>query len=262
MRAMVRDLAKTPHGVDVVQGDFERPGTLEVALDGVERAFLLTPNVERQEVLEGNFIDAAKRAGLQQLVKMSAIGPGPDSPVELLRAHGRMEERLAASGLTHTVLRPHSFMQNMLGSAGSIAGEGVFYGCRGEGRIGLVDVRDIAAVAARALTDDGHEGKTYVITGPESLSCADLAARLSVTAGREVRYIDVPADGLRQGLLGAGLPPLLANGIVELDLWFAEGGGDIVTSTVQDVTGKPARSFDEFARDHASVFKGGVESTD
>jgi len=259
VRALARDPGRTsfPAEVEVVEGDLGDPPSLAPALEGIERAFLLTPFVPRQDLLQENFVAAAGVLGGIHVVKMGAIGAAADSPLALGREHARGEELLKASGLPFTILNPHSFMQNLLGSAASIAGEGVIYGCLGEGRIAPVDTRDVAAVAAAILTGGGHEGKTYLVTGPEALTQHEVAARVGSAIGRDVRYVDVSPGEFKQAVLQWGLPEVLADDLVALyaDV-FAKGGAEDVTTVVADVTGRPARSVEAFARDHAAVLRG------
>lgn len=260
VRALVRnperwEAIKAP-GVEIAVGDLGKPDTLDDALRGVEKVFLLVPLEPGMLELQDNLVEVAKRAGVGHIVRMSAFGADAGSTVSIRRLHGRSDERLERSGVPSTVLRPHFFMQNFLGYAPSIAGAGSFYAPMGEGRIGLIDVRDIAAVAVRALTEPGHEGKTYVLTGPESLSFGEIAEKLSVATGKEVTYVDVPSAAARQGMVDAGLPEWLADVLVELYAVFAAGEGDAVTTVVADVAKKEPRTFDSFAADFAHLFKG------
>jgi uncharacterized protein YbjT (DUF2867 family) len=257
-RALVRDPDKSAPlqaaGVEVVQGDLGEPDTLDAALQGVDRAFLVTPAGPDQVELETSFIDAAKRAGGVGVVKLSLIDASADSPVAITRAHHEIEGVLKQSGLPWTILQPHYFMQNLLHSAQPIMAVGRFYGCLGDGRVGTVDVRDVAAVAAACLTEPGHDGKTYVLTGPESITAARMGEELAGVLGKEVRYVDLPAEKYRSNLLQFGVPESLASDLCTLYGSFAAGHGDVVTTSVQDVTGKPPRAFGEFARDYASSF--------
>ncbi len=259
VRALVRDPAKAqelPAGVEAAQGDLLDPASLERALDGVDHAFLLTPFVPDQRTPQASLIEAAARRGGIHVVKMGAVGTALDSRFAAGRQFAETDELLEGSGLDWTLLHPHAFMQNLLASAGTVKSEGVIYGCSGDGRLGTVDVRDIAAVAAACLTEPGHTGRTYVLTGPEALSYAEMAAKLGAAIGREVRYVDVPPAEYKASLLGFGLPEPLAEDIrVLYGELFREGEGDVVTTAVQDVTGRPPRSFDEFARDHADAFR-------
>ena len=262
VRALVRDPARgealAGPGVEIVPGDLLDPASLDSALDGVDKLFLLTAFTPDQETPAANAIAAAQRAGGVHVVRMSVVGASEDSSFATGRGCARTERQLSQSGLDWTVLQPHAFMQNVLGNAGTIATEGALYGTTGEGRIGTVDTRDIASVARTVLTEPGHTGKTYVLTGPESLTHADMAATLAAVLGKEVRYVDVTPDQYEQTLLGYGLPEPLAEDIrVLYGEIFRSGGGDFVTTHVRDVTGRAPRSFEEFVRDHATVFAGG-----
>jgi uncharacterized protein YbjT (DUF2867 family) len=190
-------------GIEISEGDFGKPDTLEAALEGVDQLFLLMGSAENQVELENDAIEAAGRVGVHHVVKLSIHGAEIGSPVPFRDWHGRIEEKLERSGLSYTHLRPTFFMQN---AAYMLAPEGVFYMPAGDGRIGWVDVRDVAAVAVRALTEDGHEGKAYDMTGLEALSFAEAAERISAATGREIRHVDVPPEAARQGMLSSGMP--------------------------------------------------------
>lgn len=183
------------------------------------------------------------------------MGVTPDSPVAFLQWHAATEEHLAQSGLPFTILHPNYFMQNIFAFAPTIEKDGAFYATVKHGRAGMVDVRDIAAVAVGTLTGSGHEGKTYEITGPETLSFADAAARLSAALGKPVRYVDVPRPALISALLGAGMPDWLANNLADLYDWMSGDGAGIVTDVVEKVGRKQPISLDQFARDFRSAFE-------
>jgi uncharacterized protein YbjT (DUF2867 family) len=141
-------------------------------------------------------------------------------------------------------------------SAQQVADQGILYGMTGEGRVAFIDTRDIAAVAAELLTNPGHQGTSYTLTGPEALSAAEVAERLSAATGRQVRYVDVGADGFRQALAGAGMPGWLVDGVVEGNTMLAAGHGATVTDEVARLTGRPPRTFAQFAADHQGAFGG------
>jgi uncharacterized protein YbjT (DUF2867 family) len=188
------------------------------------------------------------------VVKFSALGAGgADSAI--LRQHGETDQLLADSGLPFTILRPNSFHQNLLWSAGTIRDHGAFYLPMRDGRLSLVDVRDIAAVAAVVLTAEGHRGKTYEITGPKSLSYHDVAAILSRVLAKSVRYVDVPPAAARDSMLKAGMPAWNADALIELYGVFATGEYGSTTDVVQMLTGRPPISFEQFARDTADRFR-------
>ena len=259
-RALVRDPGKADFirdaGFEVVRGDFDRPETLDAALEGVERALLLSAPDPRTVEQQSNFIEAAKRAGTRHVVKFSAIGADASARGGFIKWHGEVEGRLKASGLAYTMLQPNTFMQNLLGSARQIADQGVIYQAVGDARASFVDTRDVAAVAARVLSEDGHEGKSYVITGPEALSYRDVAAKLSDATGKRVEYVPVSPEDFRAGALAQGLPEWLVDALGLLNEMFASGASGAVTDTVREVCGKEPRTFGQFARDFAPAFKG------
>ena len=243
-------------GLETALGDYEQPDTLDVAMKGCDQLFLLSPPTPRQPQQEQHVIDAARRAGLDHVVKQSVPWAGPDAPVVFCRWHGQVEQHLAQSGLAYTLLRPSSFMQNFLMSAQQVADQGVLYGMFGEGRVAFIDARDIAAVAAELLTNPGHQGASYTLTGPEALSAAEVAERLAAATGHQVRSVDLGPDGYRQALAGAGMPGWLVDGVVESNTMLAAGHGATVTNEVARLTGRPPRTFAQFAADHQAAFDG------
>lgn len=241
-------------GVEVAIGDFDDPASLDAALQGVEKAYLCSPASPQQVEQQGNFVEAAKRADVQHLVKVSALGAADDSPFSLGRWHAVTERQIEESGMPFTILRPHSFMQNLLASMPTIVDEGVIYAPMGDGRIPMIDARDIAAVAAAVLTEPGHEGETYLLTGPEALSYKEVADKLSDAIGREVMYVDIPPDVARAGIISNGLPEWLADDLIGLYDMFSANEAAEVDPAVEQITGRPGRTIDEFARDYAGFF--------
>lgn len=260
VRVMVRSPAKASafeqHGFEIVQGDFDNRESLDAALAGVERALMLPPPDPQMVERQSNFIKAARRAGTSHVVKLSAIGADASAAGGFSRWHGESEEELKASGLRWTMLRPNFFMQNLLGSAQTISGQGVFYQPVGDAVASFVDARDIAAVAAGVLLEEGHEGKTYTITGPEALSFHEVADKLSEATGKKVTYVNLSPEDFRKGLLGAGLPEWLADALGMLNAMLAAGKAAAVTRVVEEVAKKEPITFDRFARDYAQAFRG------
>lgn len=259
VRAMVRDIAKTQSlagpGVEIVAGDFDAPETLEAALQGVEKAFLLPPIDQRSVQLQQNFIDAAKRAGTKLIVKFSVDGASLDAPVRFGRWHAEGDQYLAESGIPHTLLQPNMFYQNMLGAASQIVSQGTITVPADNGHVSMVDVRDIAAVAVKALTEDGHVGKTYVITGPTAISYGDIAETLTTALGKQVTYINVSPEQFKSGMLSFGAPEWIADAMNELFAVYRAGYGGGVTDTIAAVTKKPPITFEQFTKDHLSAFQ-------
>ncbi|MBC3788675.1 SDR family oxidoreductase [Spirosoma utsteinense] len=258
-RAMVRSaqdaetLSARP-GVDAIIGDFDDPASLERALSGVKRAFLLTPSSERAEAQQLAFVDAARRAGVQHMVKLSQLAADADSPVRFLRYHAVVEQAIRDSGMAYTFLRPNLFMQGLLSFRQTIAEQGKLFAPIGDTPISLIDIRDIAGVAATAMTGPGHAGKIYTLTGPEALTHAQLAAQLSTSLGHSVTFVDIPPAVLRDELTKAGFPDWQADGLVEDYAHYKRGEASFVTQTVQEVTGQPSRHVADFAQDYRAAF--------
>jgi len=242
-------------GVEPVIGDLAQVRSLEAALDGVTAALLVSPLDPRQVELQGNFIDAARRAGRAHIVKVSGLGTALDSPVRSGRWHAQTERYLEDSGLSFTHLRPPYFMQNILRFAPMICATGEFVGSLNQGSVAMIDVADIAAVAATALTTSGHTGKTYIIlTGSAALSYEDVAEKLSNSLGRRVAYKDVPLEVMRQRLLALGMPEWHVDIQVEFNTALSSGQASTVTDTVETVTGNPPRTLDQFIGEHLAWF--------
>jgi uncharacterized protein YbjT (DUF2867 family) len=259
-RALVRSLEKAEAiealGLEAAVGDLDKPETLAPALASVERVFLLSAPEERQAELQNNLVRAARDAGVRHVVKLSAIGVGGElDQIALGRVHRETEEEIERSGMAHTHLRPNGFMQNSFMYAQTIKSQGVFYAPYGDAKVSYVDARDVASVAFHALTEDGHEGKAYEITGPEALSYHDIARELSAVLGREVKYVEVPIEAARGAMVGAGLNAWTVNALVELFNFYKDGGADQVRDTVREVTGRDPITFAQFATDHAQAFQ-------
>jgi len=257
-RALVRSRSPQPElpGVTAVIGDLAKPGTLPSVFAGCATLFLLTGNGEDAATLQHHAIAAAREAGVTHVVKLSAFGASAHSNSLIGRLHYQIERELQESGLAWTMLRPHHFMQNLLGQADNIINEGVVYSSSGEGRIPFVDTRDIAAVAVVTLTRPGHAGKKYVITGSEALSYRQATEILGRAIGRSLRFVDEPFDEARARLSRAGQPAWLVDSLLAIAAYQRAGGPtETITSVVADLTGRPPRTFAEFARDYAARFQ-------
>ena len=257
VRALVRkpaEAAKLGGNIEVAPGDFDLPETLESALQGVEKAFLLTPVAEHFVQWQKDFIEAAQRAKIKHLVKFSGMGAHARSASELLKLHAEADEILRSSGVPFTILQPNSFHQNILSSASTIKAQGVFYWPLKNASQSTVDVRDISAVAAKVFTSSGHEWKTYVITGPEALTFQQAAEKLSSVLGREIRYVDVPISAAADGMRNSGMPDWNVHAVSDLLAYFATGAAATVTDTVPRLLGRPATSFEQFVKDHRAAF--------
>jgi len=261
-RALIRNPEKaklfTGPGVETVIADLEKPATLDAALKGVDKVFLVSSADPRVGLLHGNLIESAKRAGVKQIVRLSAISASPGSPVQLLKWHGEVDERLSRSGLSYVILRPTFFMQNIFFSRASIQQDGTIHGSFKDGKLAPIDARDVALTAAAVLTSEGHSGRIYELTGPEALNFAKVAEAVGRGIGRPVAYVDDPPDASRANALSAGWPAWMADGFVELMSYFSSGGAEGVNGTVEKLTGKKPRTVETFAKDFAPLFAGKV----
>jgi uncharacterized protein YbjT (DUF2867 family) len=236
--------------VEIVQADLNRPETLEAALAGAEKVYLVTSGGAIR--LSENVFTAAQRTGVRQIVRLSgSFIVSSDAPVQLDRWHAQAEQALERSGIAYTHLRPSFFMQNLLflGASGTLALP------MGDAHVNLVDYRDIAAVAVAALTGTGHEGQTYAITGPEALTFAEVAAKLTAASGRIFTYVPVSEAEFARRLGQSGRPASLAADLAKEYALIGVGhpAFGVVMDTVLRLTGQAARSVDQFARDYARV---------
>ena len=260
-RGLVRDPDKAGAirnaGVEVSHGGLEDKDTVKAALRECDRAFLLMANSREQLELEKSFIDAARNAGIGNIVKMSANGADTGSPALLSRFHGESENYIRASGMSYTLVRPNFFMQNMLHVANTIVAEDKFYMPMRDGRVGIIDVRDVARFVLTVLTGSGHDGKTYEITGPELLSFHDIAQQLSEVMGRDIHYVDTPAAEFKQSLLQWVPDDWYVETVSELFELIAQGSGAIRNDEYTRVTGRSPTTLCQFFRDYSSFFAKG-----
>lgn len=257
VRVAIRDKAKASKlfgpAVDLVEFDFENAATFSKALDGVARLFVLPPLTPNQIEMVNRLVDAAKNAGVRTIVKLSAIGVETGLTFAVGNSHAAIDRHLRESGTVYTILRPNSFMQNFINYFPPR--DSVIYLPWGDGKASFIDIRDIASVAAEALTSNGHAGKIYTLTGPAALGVADVAQILSKASGRKISYVDVPESAAREGMLQAGFPGWQVEALMELHAINKQSLWSAVTSDVQEITGRPATSFEQFARDYAGKFQ-------
>ena len=243
-------------GVQVAEGDMARPDTLVAALSGIDRAMLISSSDPTMREVQSAFIDAAVRAGVRHVVKLSGIIPDLNSPFRFARMHGEIEQHLEASGMAYTHLRAGEFMHAYFRQVPSIVNRGALSLPMADARIASIDIGDIAEVAADVLTGSGHEGKTYPITGPDALTMTEVAAALTAATGRPIRYVDVPPADAKAAQLAAGMPAYLADGLAELFAERRKGKEATVSLVIQTIFKRRPLSFDHFARRHAAVFRG------
>ena len=258
-----RALARHPQraqalpGITWIAGDLSKPGTLTSAFEGARTLFLLTSYYEDMVELQHNAISAARAAGVTYVVKISAFAASDHSRAPVGRWHYQVEKELQESGLGWTILRPHHFMQNLLAQAEYVRTEGVVYSASGDGKIPYVDGRDVAAVAFVTLTQPGHLGKKYVVTGSEAISYRQAAEIIGAVIGKPVRFVDESPDEARTRRVREGLPPAVVESALAIAAYQRAGGKTVtITSTVTDLTGRPPRTVGEFVREHADLFRG------
>lgn len=249
------DAGKVPAGVEVAIADFADRGSLDRAVDGVEKVYLVCSPIPQLVEFESNMIEACRTGGVRHLVQSSALGADTYDK-SFPRWHRAVEERVRASGLPATILRPESFMQNIATYfAGTINSQSAFYAAGGSAPIGFVDARDVGAVAAKVLTSEGHAGKTYTVTGPEALDYSEVAEKLSALLGTPVKYIALTQEQLRQSMRDMGMPDWQVEALADLQAYYTDGPGAKVTGDVRAVLGREPIRFEQFLRDYAGAFK-------
>ena len=260
VRAAVRSPRKAEslksERVSLTEFDTDKPETVEAAFQGVDKVFLLTPLVPNMVELSANLVAAAKKAGVKHIIKSSGMGAEVEPGITLTRWHREAEKAIEASGIAFTFVRPNGFMQNYANfNEATIKTQNTFYLPVGDGKVSYIDTRDIAAVAVAALTQDGHEGKAYEVTGLEAISNQEIAEIISQIVGRKINYVDVPEDAARSEMKQSGMPDVLIDMTMELYELYKAGYASDVTPTVEQVTGKKPISFVQFANDYAEAFK-------
>ncbi|MFE2551125.1 NAD(P)H-binding protein [Streptomyces sp. NPDC059355] len=254
VRVMTRDPARVaggPAAAEVVRADYGDPQSLARALGGVTAAFLVTSRVGDDDE---RFVRAARSAGVRHVVKLSAaavVDPRADDVIT--RWQRATEDLVRGSGMDWTLLRPRAFMSNAASWAGSIRSEGVVRALYGRSANACVDPRDIAEVAVRALTEAGHAGRAYTLTGPRAISAAEQTAQLAELLGRPLRFEELAPEQARTAL--AARHP---RDLVEALLAGAErqraGAKAGVETTVPALLGRPAGTFRGWAEDHRGAF--------
>ena len=258
VRTLVRDPEKATAlrqlGVDVAVGDLDDSASIDAAMQGVTSVVLVSPAVPAQEL---NVIGSAARAGVGHVVKITSKA-SPDSPIARQRGQAEIEAGLIASGLNYTLLRNNFYMQNFLMLAPTIAQTNSFGSSAGPGQVGLIDTRDVGAVAAEiAAAPAGHVGRTYLLTGPQLLSYADVAATLSKVLGRPIGFHERTPEQDAQEMIGAGVPAAIAEMNAHAVSLIAEGDAAWLSQDVRTILGRSARSFEQFATDYAAAFTPG-----
>jgi uncharacterized protein YbjT (DUF2867 family) len=245
--------------VEVVLIDYNKPETLKEALSQVDKLFLLTPDVPNAHELASNLVIEAKKAGIRHIVKQSVMGADLEADVGTFRLHRQAEKIIEQSEIPFTFLRPNEFMQNFINfHSHFIKNNNAFYLPLEDAKVSVVDVRDIATVAVKSLTEDRsdkHNNKTYLITGPEALSYYQAAEILSSATDKKISYVNISEEEARGAMKEMGMSDWLINTISELHDYFRKGNASQVSSAVEEVTGKKPISFSQFAKDYAEAFR-------
>jgi uncharacterized protein YbjT (DUF2867 family) len=257
-KAMYRsanEAAKAPAGTQTVVGDFAKKETIAAALPDVDAVYLVCSPIPDLPQLETNVIEACRAVGVRHIVLNSALG-AEDYPQSFPSWHRKVEDKLKDSGISFTILRPNSFHQNVVTYfAPSIRAQGVFYSSMGNARVSFIDVRDIALVAAKALAGGEHNGKTYELNGPEALSYAEVAEKISKHAGRPVQYVDIPVDAQRKAMLDQGMPAWQVDALLDLQAYYTSGKGGKVDQLLPRLLGRQPINMDRFLGEFAGEFR-------
>ncbi|MFE3051689.1 SDR family oxidoreductase [Nocardia sp. NPDC059239] len=256
VRAVTRNPESTqfPDGVEVVRGDYGDTASMAAAFDGAESAFLVGQLGPEYVELDKRLAETARDAGVRRLVKLSAIGTGDPAVGVISTWHVPGEQAVRDSGRAWTILRPSSFASNTLRWADMVRAGKPVPNTAGAGAQGVVDPRDVAAVAVEALLSDAHSGQVYTLTGPETLTVRDQAAILATELGRPVEVADLPLDIARGYMLDSGLSEEFADASMVAQGFVRDGGNAVVTGDLEQVLGRAPRTYAEWVRDHASAF--------
>jgi len=258
VRAMYRseeEAAKAPSGCEVVLADYSDKQSLRNALQGVTSVFVVCSPIPQLVELESNMLDACKESGVKHVVLNSALGAG-DYGKSFPGWHRKVEDKLKATGMSYTLLRPNGFLQNIVAyNAPSIRTQGAFYVAMGDAKVSYVDVSDIAVVAVKALAGGAHSGKTYELNGPEAISNQELAKRISKATGRTVNYVDIPESAQREAMLGLGMPEWQVTALLELQQYYKQGGGAKTDGLLKALIEREPVKLDQYLTANAREFR-------
>lgn len=262
-RAFARrpEAARALGAADVVAGDFGSASQLDLGLADIECVILISGDDPHQDALETSVVNAAARAGVRRIVKLSAQSAGLSPPASFGRKHilveKVIEQTAAKNGMTWTCVRPVFFQQSFLLFADPVRNSGKIILPGGKGACAFVDARDVADCLVKVATQDGHAGKIYTLTGPQALTFAQAAAVIGTQRGKPVGYIALPAWLAKIVLPKAsGMPRWLAMEVIDLLQAIAKGAQASMTPDVQMLLGRAPRNFDAFVSENVGAFKG------
>lgn len=256
VRAFVRNEVKAmplrKAGAEIYVGDLDHPETIDDALEEIDQVYLCTWNGPTALNQGKNVIEAIKRSGKKPLVvRHSAFG---DPGSRIIQQVNAVDRTLKEAGLPWIILRPTFFMQNLLMASETIQSDGRIYWDWNDGRVAMIDVRDIAESALGALTGKAKEGVEYILVGPEPISMYEVARSFSKVLGKQVDYIPVPHEAAKESMMNMGFPEFIVDGYIELNKGFANGIADISNDDVEKLSGHPARSINDFIRDFKEYY--------
>ncbi|MBD2259307.1 SDR family oxidoreductase [Pseudanabaena sp. FACHB-2040] len=255
VRSRLKSADLVASGAELIDLDMGNLDSLSAAFKTVDKVFWVSPFVPNMVELSTQVVKAAQQSNIQQIVRLSAMGAGQESPLTLGRWHGQIDQMVVDAGIPLTILCPNGFMQNYSNAyVQTIKTQNVFYQNLGDAAVSYIDVRDIAAVAVTTLVEDSHVGKIYELTGPESLSNSQIAKILTRCLGRTIHYANIPDEVVRAGMLKAGMAEVLVDAILNLNKFYKTGAAAQVLPTVKQVTGEPGRSFEQFVSDYRDIF--------
>jgi len=261
-KCLVRDVDKAGEtlGADValVQGDLDDPASLDRAFDGADKVFLNSGHGPALQQQQKNAIAAAKRAGVAHFVKMSGSekAVAADGPSQIMRDHYHVEEALKASGLTWSIVRPNYFLNNVMMFAPTVSADSKFMSpIAPDAPIAMIDVRDTADCTVAVMSEPGHDGKTYYLTGAV-ITLNQVAAELSRVLGREITFINVPWEGAKAAMEKQGMPDWLIAHMGGLAPFVSDGGMGGPSDWVEKLSGHPPRTLADFLVEHKAAFGG------
>lgn len=254
IRALVRSPEKAAPlaaaGAELVPGCLQDSEALRRATDKIDTLVLITPAGPSAAEQASAALAAARDAGVGKIVRISVFNAAHGGPADVTRQHGHTDAEIRASGLTYTILRPPFFMQNLCFlAARSIVKEGRIYFGIGDGRLSMIDLRDVVDCAEESVMSESTDNKTFTLTGPASISFHQIADWLSTMMGRSVRYVPVFPEWVEQSIRAMGRGGWYGRVMGDLCRAYSENWGDVITGDVALITGHRPRSFDVFARE-------------
>jgi len=257
-RALIRSEEKRDEiealGGEVIIGSAENRETIEQAMMGIEKLLIILPNCENQLEMEMQLVDSAKAEGVKQIVYMSSVEADEECTSPIPKLHWDTEVYIKDSGLQWTMIKPNFYMQNFIGSAKTIVEQNKFFLPMSDGKTGMIDTRDVGKVIAKVLSEEGHEGQSYQITGPETLSFYNVAEKFSSVLKREVLYVDMPMDAYKNILSQFLTNQWHLDSVIDLFAGIAEGGIEYKTDTFEELIGTPPRSLEDFIEEHRNLY--------